>query len=84
MSWMLVVLGTWHMIKDYLRIFLAKYKLAVFEPIFREVFKQGTLDGITRVSQWAHTHLLTSLAMEAMRKLLMELFEAGQTLQSPD
>ena len=60
------------------------YKLAVFEPIFREVFKQGTLDGITRVSQWAHTHLLTSLAMEAMRKLLMELFEAGQTLQSPD
>ena len=79
MPWLLVVLGTWHLIKDYLKIFLEKYKIAVYEPVFKMVFQQGTLDGIFRVSQWSKTHLLTTLVMEAMRRLLIESFENNQT-----
>ena len=80
-SWLLVMLGSWHLIKDYLKIFLAKYKIAIFEPVFKELFSQGSLEGIFRVAQWGKTHLLTTLVMESLRRILLESFEKNQMQQ---
>ena len=72
MSWLLVMLGTWHTLKDYLRIFNQRYHHAFLQDVLGTVFKSKTLQGILTVTQWSRSHFYVGLVMESCMRILLE------------
>ena len=44
MKWMLVMLETWHLLKDYLHIFLKKYEHVVVRHLFSKFLSKSNID----------------------------------------
>ena len=83
MKWMLPMLGTWHTIKDYLRIFFQKYRYAFLETVLKESFSRNTLENILKVSSWSRSHFYGGLVMEALMRLFIEtIMQSGDFEES--
>ena len=72
MDWLLVMLGSWHTLKDFLRIFYQKYQHAFMNSVLRTHFTNNTVEGICRVSTWYRSHYFAELVMEALQRHFLE------------
>ena len=81
LKWLQIMLGTWHTMKDYLKIFCQKYRHAFLEPVLRTHFTgKGTLEGILGASSWDKSHRFIGAVMEALIRHFLETFaQSGST-----
>ena len=59
MKWMLVMLGTWHLLKDYLHIFLKKYEHVVARHLFSKFLTKSNVDTLINCTKWWKSHNYT-------------------------
>lgn len=77
MNWLLPMLGTWHTLKDYLTIFLKKYKHAFIQPLLKCInFSQNTIDSIIKASDWTRSHNFTNWIMEAVLIMFVKSYSS--------
>ena len=84
MKWLFIMLGTWHTLKDYLRIFMQKYRYAFIQPVLEQSFSANTLGGIIGVSQWEKSHRYGLYIFEALLRLLVEYLKKEGIVPFPD
>ena len=46
MSWLQIMLGTWHLMKDYLNVFLKKYENSLVRHLLSKVLNKGNVDAV--------------------------------------
>ena len=69
MAWLLVMLRSWHLIKDYLGDFLKKYETSFFRHLFSKLLTKGNVDAIINCTTWWRSH---NYALWMMSSLLRE------------
>ena len=68
MDWLLIMLGTWHLIKTYLGVFLKKYE-NVFVNHCLSSMSKGNITAIINCSKWWKSHNYTVWMMSAMKMI---------------
>ena len=52
MKWMLVMSETWHLLNDYLHIFLKKYEHVVVKHLFSKFLTKSNVDSLINCTKW--------------------------------
>ena len=66
MSWLIVMLGTWHMLKAYMEVFFKKYDTAFCRHLLSKVMTQGNVESILSAKNWAKSHNFLIWIMSAI------------------
>ena len=66
MEWMLVMWGTWHLLKDYLHIFLKKYEHVVVRHVFSKFLTKSKVDSLINCTKWWKNHSYTIYLISAV------------------
>ena len=56
MSWLLIMLGTWHLLKYYLNVFLKKYENSFVRHLLGKVLSKGNVDAVIACYSWIESH----------------------------
>ena len=73
MKWMLVMLGTWHLLKNYLHIFLKKYEHVVVRHLFSKFITKSNVDSLINCTKWWRSHNYTiCLIYAALRENVVQ------------
>ena len=81
MDWLLVMLGSWHTLKDYLGVLLKRYRHAFLQKTLQTCFAGNTLEGIFNVSQWDRSHTYALCVHEALVRLFLESFISSEFIE---
>ena len=65
MSWLQIMLGTWHLMKDYLNVFLKKYENTFVRHLLSKVLSKGNIDAVVACTSWIKSHNYTNWMMAA-------------------
>ena len=52
MEWMRIMLGSWHLIKDFLHVFLKKYENTIFRSLLSKMMTLGNVASIIGCKMW--------------------------------
>ena len=75
MSWLLVMLGTWHLLKDYLNIFFKTYQHSFVRQLLSKVLKiKGNVDAIIACTTWWKSHNYSMWMISALIRLNIREF----------
>ena len=66
MKWMLVMLGTWHLLKDFLNVFLKKYENILVRQLFAKFLTKSNVDSLINCTKWWKSHNYTVWLMSAL------------------
>ena len=73
MKLMLVMLETWHLLKDYLHIFLKKFEHVVVRHLFSKFLTKSNVDSLINCTRWRESHnYVIRLISAALRETVVQ------------
>ena len=81
MEWLYIMLGSWHLIKDYLHVFLKKYQNAIVRSILSKMMTFDNIDSIIGCKVWWKSHNYTLWMLSV---IIREFFEKFMQSFPPD
>ena len=66
MEWLHIMLGSWHLIKDYLHVFLKKYQNTIVRSLLSKMMTLGNVDSIIGCKVWLKSHSYVVWMLSAM------------------
>ena len=78
MKWMLVILETWHLLRDYLHIFLKKYEHVVVRHLFSKFLTKSNVESLINCTKCWKSHnyvirLISAVLRENVEQFLSHL-----------
>ena len=80
MDWLVVMLGSWHTLKDYLGVVLKRYRHAFLHKTLQTCFSGNTLEGIFNVSQWDRSHMYAMCVHEALLRHFLKALISSELI----
>ena len=75
MEWLHIMLGSWHLIKDYLHVFLKKYRNTIVRSLLSKIMTFGNVDSTIGCKVWWESHnyavwMLSTIIREFVEKFI--------------
>ena len=74
MEWLHIMLGSWHLIKNYLHVFLKKYHDTVVRSLLSKMITLGNVDSVIECKVWWKCHNYAVWILSAIIREFVENF----------